>query len=127
MKRNLKKISVVGLVALVAVGSYFIAGTYAKYTSSIAGSGNANVAKWKWTINSDVIDSTEDAAAGYTFDLFSTLKDSDLTSSETDVSSGKIAPGTSGSFAIDITNNSEVNAKYSIAFTETNASSVPIE
>ena len=126
MKNN-KKIGIIALVALAAIGSYFIAGTYAKYTSEISGTGTATVAKWKWTINSDVIDSSAKATAGYTFDLFKTIKDSDGTSTETDVAEGLIAPGTSGSFDIEITNNSEVNATYAIAFTETNANNIPIE
>lgn len=125
MKSNKQKAGIMALVALAAIGSYFIAGTYAKYTSQITGSDTATVAKWKWTINNSVIDSAEDTT--YTFNLFDTIKDSDGTSSETDVASGKIAPGTSGSFDIDITNDSEVNATYAIAFTETNANNVPIE
>lgn len=125
MKSNKQKAGLMALVALAAIGSYFIAGTYAKYTSQITGSDTATVAKWKWTINNSVIDSAEDTT--YTFNLFDTIKDSDGTSSETDVVSGKIAPGTSGSFDIDIKNESEVNATYAIAFTETNDNNVPIE
>ena len=127
MKSNKQKAGLMALVALAAIGSYFIAGTYAKYTSEISGSDTATVAKWKWTINNSVIDSADDIANGYTFNLFDTIKDSDLETAETDVVTGKIAPGTSGSFDIDITNNSEVNAKYAISFTETNTSNVPIE
>lgn len=127
MKKNSKKMKVIILALIVAIGSYFISVTYAKYVSGIAGTDTAKVAKWKWIINSDVIDSVEDATAGYTFNLFDTIKDSDLSSTETDVDTGLIAPGTSGSFDIDITNDSEVNATYVIAFTEINASNVPIE
>lgn len=127
MKKNTRKFLVIILALIVAIGSYYISETYAKYVSAVAGSDSATVAKWKWTINSDIIDSVEDATAGYTFNLFDTIKDSDLSSSETDVDTGLIAPGTSGSFDIDITNNSEVNATYAISFTEANASNVPIE
>lgn len=127
MKGNKQKAGLMALVALAAIGSYFIAGTYAKYISEISGSDTASVAKWKWTIGKNVIDSAEDAQAGYTFNLFNTIKDSNLTSDESNVDDDKIAPGTSGSFEIDITNNSEVNATYAIAFTETNAGGVPIE
>ena len=127
MEGNKKKILTILLAAFAAIGSYFIAGTYAKYISEITGTDTAEVAKWKWTINGDVIDSVEDATNGYTFNLFDTIKDSDLSSSETDVATGVIAPGTSGSFSIDITNNSEVNATYAIAFTETNTDNIPIE
>lgn len=127
MKSDKQKIGIVVLVALVAVCSYFIAGTYAKYTSTISGSDTATVAKWAWTINNSVIDSAEDAANGFTFDLFNTITDSDIESAETDVASGVIAPGTSGSFDIEITNGSEVNATYAISLAETNASGIPIE
>ena len=123
---NKKKIATLILVAIVAIGSYFVAGTYAKYTSDVTGTDTATVAKWKWVINSTTIDSADDAS--YTFNLFDAIKDSNGSTNETDVATGKkIAPGTSGSFDIDIENQSEVNATYAIAFTETNASSVPIE
>ena len=127
MKSNKQKAGLMALVALAAIGSYFIAGTYAKYISEISGSDTASVAKWKWKIGENDIDSAEGVRAGYTFNLFNTIKDSGLTSDESDVADDKIAPGTSGSFEIDITNNSEVNATYAIAFTETNAGGVPIE
>lgn len=134
MKNNVRKIGILLLVAIVAIGSYYISGTYAKYTSEIAGSDTATVAKWAWQFGDDVIDSVEDATNGYTFDLFNTIKDTNSTSpfgvsssDETDVASGKIAPGTGGSFEIAITNLSEVNAQYAIAFTEVNANNVPIE
>ena len=125
MKSNKQKAGIMALAVLAAVGSYFIAGTYAKYTSTISGSDSADVAKWSWTINNTNINSAETTT--YTFNLFDTIKDSDGTSAESDVTSGKIAPGTSGSFDINITNNSEVNATYAIAFTATNGSNVPIE
>lgn len=127
MKSNKQKIGVMALVALAAVGSYFIAGTYAKYTSNISGSDVATVAKWAWTINDNVIDSAQDATNGFTLDLFDTITDSDIQTAETDVASGVIAPGTSGSFEIELTNDSEVNATYAITLAETNASGIPIE
>ena len=127
MKENAKKIVVLLLVAFVAVGSYFVAGTYAKYTSDIAGTATGTVAKWAWTINTDTFESTSDVSNGFTFDLFGTIKEADTTTAETDVASAKIAPGTGGQVAISINNRSEVNAEYSIAFTETNTSNVPIE
>ena len=127
MKKNKKKIATLLLLAIVAVGSYFVAGTYAKYTSEIAGSDNASVAKWAWKINQEDFTSATDVTNGYTFDLFETIKEADTTSAETDVDDDLIAPGTGGSFDIAITNNSEVNATYAVAFTETNESGIPIE
>ena len=127
MKKNKNKIATLLLLAIVAVGSYFVAGTYAKYTSEIAGSDNASVAKWAWKINQEDFKSASDVTRGYTFDLFETIKEADTTSAETDVGDDLIAPGTGGSFDIAITNNSEVNATYAVAFTETNESGIPIE
>lgn len=136
MKTN-KKIGIVALLAFVALGSYFIAGTYAKYISTVAGTDTTSVAKWAWQINNETITSAQDVTNGYTFDLFDTIKDLNTTnpygvssSDETDVDeSGDplIAPGTGGSFELEITNLSEVNATYAIAFTETNSSNIPIE
>ena len=104
MKKNKNKIATLLLLAIVAVGSYFVAGTYAKYTSEIAGSDNASVAKWAWKINQEDFKSATDVTNGYTFDLFKTIKEADTTSAETDVDDDLIAPGTGGSFDIAITN-----------------------
>ena len=60
MKSNKQKAGIMALAVLAAVGSYFIAGTYAKYTSTISGSDSADVAKWSWTINNTNINSAED-------------------------------------------------------------------
>lgn len=121
MNKNTKKIATTLLVGIVAVGSYFVAGTYAKYTSEINGYDDVNVAKWSWTINNTDIDTyaKSTAANAYTFDLLDTVKDSDGTSTESDVDTDLLAPGMTGQFDIDIANKSEVNATYAVEFTET--------
>ena len=111
MKKNkMMRIASVLLVA-VLLSTCAISGTFAKYTTTVTGTATAKVATW----NVAVAGATET----FTFNLFDTLKDSNTTDTETDVdtSSKIIAPGTSGSFAINITNSSEVNAKYSTVFT----------
>ena len=61
-------------------------------------------------------------------DLFTTLYEEDGQNTETDVAgTSLIAPGTGGSFDLDVKNLSEVNAKYDIAFTIENTSSIPLE
>lgn len=122
---NKKKIAAAVLVGTVAVGGFFVADNIAKYTTTVTGEDTASVAKWAWSINSDNINSAE--TTSYTFDLFNTIKEADTTTAEADVTSGKIAPGTGGSFDLTITNNSEVNATYAIAFTQENNSNVPIQ
>ena len=105
------------ITVLVAVLSLtFVSSTFAKYTSSVTGSDFARVAKWEWKSGSEVLNDT------ITFDLFNTIKDENG-SAEADVFNKLgdpktvIAPGTSGSFELKFTNNSEVNAKYKIDYT----------
>ena len=123
-----KKLSILAVLVLaVTVTAYSVSGTYAKYTSTFTGStSTARVAKWAFTVNSANITKTNT----FTFDLFKTVKDSDG-AAETDVKVGEdeniIAPGTSGSFKIALANASEVNAKYSIAYTVTNDANIPVE
>ena len=59
----------------------------------------------------------------FTFDLCKTIKDTDG-GTEADVTTQKIAPGTKGSFSIEVTNASDVNAEYSLTLTETKATAV---
>ena len=111
MKTNkMMRIASVLLVA-VLLSTCVVSGTFAKYTTTVNGAATAKVATWDVT----VANTTETFA----FNLFETLKDSNGTDNETDVdtSSKIIAPGTSGSFAINVANSSEVNAKYSTTFT----------
>ena len=125
--KNAKKIVTVLLVAVVAVGTYFVAGTYAKYTSTITGTGTAGVAKWSWVVGNDTITTAEQATASHTFHLFDSILDTLNSEAETDVDTSLIAPGTKGEVTLTITNNSEVNATYTIALSATNTSNIPIE
>ena len=120
----------VRLVAVLAVTMMFtmclVGGTFAKYTSSATGNDNANVAKWSFKVGETDI-ATRDT---FTFDLFQTITDSDLTSAETDIAPADgsiIAPGTSGKFSIAIQNLSEVNATYAIDYTVTNTGNIPVQ
>lgn len=118
-----KKITVLGgLLMAVVMTAYSVSGTYAKYTSTFTGSDSARVAKWAFSINDTAATTNQ-----MSFDLFKTINDTLDGNSETDVAKkgetingteitdNLIAPGTKGSFAIKLQNNSEVNAKYSIA------------
>ena len=120
----------VRLVAALAVTMMFtmcfVGGTFAKYTSSGTGTDTATVAKWDIRVNGSEI-ATSDT---FTFDLFQTITDSDLTSAETDIAPADgsiIAPGTSGKFSIAIQNLSQVNATYAIDYTVTNTDNIPVE
>ena len=108
------------LLLIVMLALILIASTYAKYTTKLTGSSDTTIAKWAWTINNNDVskDDTE-----FTFDLFKTIKDTDG-GTEADVTTKKIAPGTKGSFSIEVTNASDVNAEYSLTLTETKATAV---
>lgn len=122
MKKNGKKIAIIVLLAIIAVGSYFISGTYAKYSRGLGGSGSVTVAKFAVTASGLDKDQTAE------IDLFKTINEEDTTTAEENVAAGKIAPGTGGQFTIDLTNDSEVDVEAVVKIEETaNESNVPIE
>lgn len=126
MKENklVKFTSLVMFVAVIAI--VLVAGTYAKYSSSASGTDTATVAKWDikaGKAGEEVSITGSDATVS--FNLFDTILDT-TGDDETDVATGKIAPGTQGAFELSIKNDSQVNAEYTINFEVTGAS-VPFE
>lgn len=122
MKKNGKKVAVIALLAVVAVGSYFISGTYAKYSRALSGSDTATVAKF--SVSATGLNKEQNA----TINLFDTLKEEDTTTAEEHVLATKIAPGTGGQFTTTLTNDSEVDVEAVITLSETsNTSNIPIE
>lgn len=113
------------LLALTLITTCFVGGTFAKYTSSTTGDDVATVAKWSFKVNGSEFATTTPQTLR--FNLFDTINDTGDTDDETDVADAKIAPGTAGKFALTVKNDSEVNAKYTVALTETNASNVPLQ
>lgn len=106
------------LITIVAIS--LVSGTFAKYTTEKTGEATATVAKF----------SVDDNFSGDTesFDLFSTVKEANTTGTEEDVATGKIAPGTGGSFIVTVTNNSEVTVNATLTLEETsNTNNIPIE
>lgn len=128
MKNNriVKFMVLVLFVTILAI--ILVSGTYAKYTTSATGSDTATVAKWSIKLgDEDIAKSTEKTFA---IDLFSTITNTDG-SEEKNVKKtdgSLIAPGTMGSFTLlSLKNESEVNAKYSVTYTLSNESGVPLE
>lgn len=120
----------VRLVAVLAVTMMFtmcfVGGTFAKYTSSGTGTDTATVAKWSFKVGETDIATTDT----FTFDLFKTIKDSDVNNNETEmnpVDGSIIAPGTQGSFNLVLTNASQVTAQYAIDYTVTNTGNIPVQ
>ena len=122
-KSNKKVVAVIAALCLVMV--CLIGGVVAKYVSSTTGSSTATVAKWSILVNEKEVAVSPETTVD--FDLFATINEADTTTAEANVTEGKIAPGTGGSFQLVVENKSEVDAKYTIALAETNANNVPIE
>ena len=109
MNNKKKKLLVIALLLLFGVTAGYVASTYAKYASTFEGSGTITVAKWAF----------EDDNTPMTIDI-----DLDTTYDADTLIDGKIAPGTSGSFVIELSNaNTEVGVDYSISLSNTNAPS----
>ena len=126
-KRSSMMVRLVAVLAVIMMFTMcFVGGTFAKYTSSATGTDSATVAKWSFKVGeTDIAASNE-----FTFDLFKTIKDSNGTDNETDISPYDgtiIAPGTQGSFNLVLTNASQVTAQYAIDYTVTNTGNIPVQ
>lgn len=119
-----KKMSILAaLVLAVIVTGYSVSGTYAKYTTTFNGTTSAaRVASWDIDV-SDLNSKTITASDTFEFNLFESVNDSNV---KKGTGENIIAPGTTGSFAIQLANNSEVTAEYTVEYTVDNKN-VPIE
>lgn len=126
MKNNklAKFMALVLLVTLLAV--ILVSGTYAKYTTAVSAKDTATVARWNITLNGE--DISKGTQKTLKLGLFDTINDTDFTSEDSDVTAGKIAPGTTGKFEIaKLINNSDVNAQYKITYSIDNNNNIPLE
>ena len=103
MKKN-KKIVLIS-IAIIAIILAFVGGNaFAKYMSKVTGKGTANVAKWSFKVDGS------EAETMKTVSLSSTINDKTLKGNQ-------IAPGTEGSFKIDLdASESEVGINYFVTF-----------
>lgn len=108
------------VLVLTLVSFTLVSGTYAKYTTSIAGTDSARVAKFA------VKAAGASSGTSASFNLFDTILDTSDGIAEGDVTAALIAPGTKGSFDLVLENDSEVTVSYAVAFTATLAG-VPIQ
>ena len=97
------KIAIILIVAIL-LATLAISIAYSKYFTEVSGTGSITVAKWNFTVNGSS-------------DTIGTIILGNTTDDNSNVADGVIAPGTSGSFAIelDITG-TEVALDYTIEF-----------
>jgi len=101
-KSNIKKFTILGASIVLLSGSILLGGSLAKYITQVEGGGNADIAKWNFNVTSDG-------------ETLSTIKLTD--SIHQNVRSEKIAPGTNGSFEIELdASSAEVSLDYKIEF-----------
>lgn len=101
-KKKKKKLLVIALLLLFGLTAGYVANTYAKYTAEINGQGAVKVAKWSFADDNQDVD--------FVINLDGTIDASTLLAD-------RIAPGTKGSFDIELSNeNSEVGVAFSISF-----------
>lgn len=129
MKKN--KVLLLGIITVfVAIFSLtLVSGTWAKYTSTVSGTDTAKVAKWAWKVHD--ADLTLGTTTGsFEFKLFDTVLDTANGNTDTDVKTGTgtpiIAPGTKGSFELEVTNASEVNGTLKVELEQRDAT-VPLK
>jgi hypothetical protein len=89
MKKNKKSLWLIVLLLLVGLTGGYVASTYAKYTSSVDKEGTVTVAKWAFA--------DDNANSELEIDFTDTYHASTLVND-------RIAPGTSGSFYIQVVN-----------------------
>lgn len=126
MRKNKMMRLASGLLVAVLLTTCVISGTFAKYISEAKAEDKARVAKWEILLEGKKVEEKE-----FAFDLFNTVNDTKDDAEETDVKKGTgetiIAPGTTGSFEINLVNKSEVNAEYDIVYTMDESTDIPIE
>jgi len=113
-KSKFLRCAVILLVIAMATGALFAGNTtLAKYTATASGTGTAEVAKWDVKLGSTYI-------GDITVSPMVIWDTADPGKTDTDVASGKIAPGTYGTIAGGtITNDSDVRAKVTVTATLT--------
>lgn len=126
MKKNL--VFKLGLfcAALVLVATCFVTNAWAKYTKSVTATDTARVAKFAFTVN-------EAGAGGWASDTNITVFDTTMVNILGDADDDKvgtvklIAPGSKGSFTIEMSNQSEVTLQFELTATDTKTADIPVK
>lgn len=105
-------------LALTLITTCLMGGTMARYVTEVSGSATATVAKWEFSAKSD------NNALSTEIDLGSTTHRNSYGAD--DIKDGVIAPGTSGSFNIELdAAGSEVGVAYSVVIKEKDGTTLP--
>ena len=107
---------------LTIITTIAISSTFAKFASKGVLHDTATVAKWSFKVNGiQVAGKIDDDIE---FNIFKTIENEEhLATNDGTI----VAPGTTGSFNIELLNDSEVNAEYRVSYSVSNPSNIPIE
>lgn len=123
MKKNITiKMSIILFVA-VMLTTCALSNTFAKYVSEATGNDSARVAKWSVKIGSTDITQTDT----FSINLFSDTYIDGSTTYVDGNGDNVVAPGTKGEFSLEVKNESEVLANYTIDYTVVNTNNIPIK
>lgn len=104
---NKKRISILIIISILLIAIFASTYSYALFQSDISGSVDATIADWTVKINNSLVNSG--TSNSFTIDTIH------YTQTDSNVKSGKFAPGIEGYYDLDIDpNGTEVSVKYSI-------------
>ena len=112
------------LMVMCMAATCFLSGTVASYSTTADVDYTANIAKWSFTVNDKDITTATDLVIDVTDTM--TVTEDDGVNADLDVADGLLAPGTQGSFVIELENTSNVTARYGIVFT-VDTDGIPLE
>ncbi len=98
-----------GLMMACLLTTCVISGTFAKFATEASGSTTVKVATWDFELNGT------SASQAFAIDLAATVDTFDG-NADAEVADGVVAPGTKGSFSIELVNNSQVAAECKVTF-----------
>ncbi len=123
MKKNLAFRLGATVLVLSVITLSLVSGTFAKYTKGFTDNETVRAANFQFNLN-DQFTTTTEQSANAIFNIF----DYSDTGVFADGLNGTefIAPGTAGTFELDVENLSEVDVGVTFALAETNANSIPV-
>ncbi len=113
------------LMVMCMAATCFLSGTVASYTTTANVDYVANIAKWSFTVNDKDITTATDIEIDVTNTM--TVTEYGDVNADAEVDGAVLAPGTQGSFVIELENTSSVAARYGIVFTVENTAGIPLE
>ena len=125
MKKNIALRLGALTIVLTLITASLVSGTFAKYVKEVTGAETVRVAKFAFNLDGGAGIFKESETDEATFDIFTMADDTGVFGNGLNTDKF-IAPGTTGAFALDVENLSEVDVAVTFVFTETNDDDIPV-